>query len=59
LDDLAAGLRAAMRGRPRDGRPVPRAGVMAVVVAGGDVRPGDAIVVEEPDHRPHQPLLPI
>ena len=32
-----------------------RAGVMAIVVEGGVVRPGDAIIVEVPD-APHQPL---
>jgi len=35
-----------------------RAGVMAVVVSGGEVRPGDAIVVELPDGSA-EPLRPV
>lgn len=35
-----------------------RAGVMAVVVHGGDVRPGDAIAVQWPADR-HRPLRPV
>jgi len=31
---------------------------MAVVVEGGEVRPGDAIAVELPDE-PHRPLAPV
>jgi MOSC domain-containing protein YiiM len=34
-----------------------RAGVMGVVLAGGEVRPGDAIRVELPQE-PHRPLEP-
>ena len=36
----------------------PRAGVMAIVLSGGLVRPADAITVELPP-LPHQPLRPI
>jgi hypothetical protein len=32
--------------------------VMGVVVTGGEVRPGDAIVVEVPD-APHRQLTPV
>jgi MOSC domain-containing protein YiiM len=35
-----------------DGAVVRKAGVMAVVLAGGDVRPGDAITVELPPGPP-------
>jgi MOSC domain-containing protein YiiM len=34
---------------------VRKAGVMSIVLADGEVRPGDAIEVELPP-RPHQPL---
>jgi len=35
-----------------------KAGVMAIVIATGEVRAGDAIAVELPDG-PHRPLLPV
>ena len=53
LDAVHAGLRDAMR-TPSG----PRAGVMSTVVAGGTVRPGDAIGVEPADP-PGPPLRPI
>jgi MOSC domain-containing protein YiiM len=37
---------------------VRKAGVMAIVLAGGDVRPGDAIAVEMPPGEP-RPLEPV
>jgi len=55
LDDFQAGLMRAVLGRDGDGRLVRRAGVMAVVVSGGDVRPGDPVDVELPP-RPHVAL---
>jgi MOSC domain-containing protein YiiM len=58
LDGLAPGLMAACVGRRPDGAPVRKAGVMAVVVQGGEVRTGDAVRVTLPD-RPHQPLGPV
>jgi MOSC domain-containing protein YiiM len=48
LDGIAPGLMAATLGRGADGSLVYKAGVMAIVVAGGDVSPGDAIEVEMP-----------
>lgn len=48
LDDLAAGLMAACLGRGREGEPIRKAGVMAIVLQGGDVKAGDPIVVEPP-----------
>ncbi len=45
-------------GRDERGALVRRAGVMAVVVAGGEVAPGDPIAVELPA-RPHRPLEPV
>ncbi len=41
-----------------DGRLVRKAGVMAVVLDGGDVRVGDQVTQELPAS-PHQPLEPV
>ncbi len=48
LDRFQPGLMAAVLGRDADGNLVRKAGVMSVVLAGGEVRPGDAVYVEEP-----------
>lgn len=48
LDGLQFGLMAATLDRGPDGEIVRKAGVMAVVVSGGVVRPGDVIIVELP-----------
>jgi MOSC domain-containing protein YiiM len=48
MDGFRPGLMAAVLDRDDAGRLVRRAGVMAVVVAGGDVRAGDAIRVDLP-----------
>lgn len=58
LDALAPGLMAALLDRDEAGGLVRLAGVMAVVVAGGEVRPGDAVAVTLPP-APHQPLAPV
>ena len=58
LEKLQTGLMAAVLDRDAEGNLVRKAGVMAVVVAGGEVRPGDQIEVELPA-RPHQPLAPV
>lgn len=58
LDGLAPGLMQAVLGRDAMGGLVRKAGVMAVVRAGGAVRPGDPIRVVLPPP-PHQPLLPV
>lgn len=58
LDGLAPGLMAAVLDRDADGELVRKAGVMAVVTCGGEVRPGDPIVVESPAGE-HQPLAPV
>jgi MOSC domain-containing protein YiiM len=55
LDRFAPGLMRAVMARDAEGRPVRKAGVMAIVLAGGDIRPGDAITVEMPSE-PHRPL---
>jgi MOSC domain-containing protein YiiM len=48
LNRIQPGLMAATLARDADGRLVRKAGVMAVVVAGGEVVPGDLIGVELP-----------
>ena len=58
LDEIQRGLMAAVLDRDADGRLVRKAGVMAVVVTGGTVRPGDPVAVELPPE-PHRPLEPV
>ena len=58
LDGLAPGLMAACLGRGPDGEPVRKAGVMAVVLRGGDIKAGDPIIVEPPAGVP-EPLKPV
>jgi MOSC domain-containing protein YiiM len=58
LDGIQPGLMAATLGRDREGNLIRKAGIMAVVVAGGVVRPGDAVAVELPP-APHHPLEPV
>jgi MOSC domain-containing protein YiiM len=58
LDGLRQGLMAATLDREEHGGLVRKAGVMSVVMAGGEVRPGDAIRVELPPG-PHRALEPV
>ncbi len=58
LDDFQSGLMAATLGRDAAGRLVRKAGVMAIVIRGGDVTPGDAIALELPAGAP-RPLEPV
>lgn len=58
LDDFQSGLMAATLDRDADGNLIRKAGVMSVVVAGGEVRLGDGIRVELPDE-PYRPLEPV
>lgn len=56
--NIGPGAMAATLERADDGTLVRKSGVMAIVLEGGDVRSGDAIVVEElPDH--FEPLAPV
>jgi MOSC domain-containing protein YiiM len=55
LDRFQHGLTAAVLDRDAEGELIRKAGVMAVVVAGGEVRPGDPITVELPAG-PHRAL---
>jgi len=58
LDGIHPGLMAAMLRRNPDGSVARRAGVMAIVLEGGEVLPGDRIWVEPPagQHRPLEPV---
>lgn len=58
LDGLQQGLMAATLDRDAEGNLIRKAGIMGIVLAGGDVRPGDRILVELPPP-PHQPLGPV
>jgi MOSC domain-containing protein YiiM len=58
IDKFQNGLMAATLDRDVDGHLVRKAGIMAIVIADGDVRPGDAIHIELPD-QPHRPLRPV
>jgi len=55
LDHYQKGLTAAVLGRNPDGSLIRRAGVMGIVLAGGQVCAGDAIRVDLPP-APHMPL---
>jgi MOSC domain-containing protein YiiM len=58
LDRFQDGLMAATLDRDEQGELVRKAGIMSIVLAGGDVRPGDPIRVELPPE-PHTPLKPV
>ena len=58
LDGLQPGLMKAVLGRTPDGALIRKAGIMGIVLAGGTVRPGDAIAVTLPDG-PHRALEPV
>lgn len=58
LDGFQEGLTAAVLDRDADGNLVRKAGIMAIVLEGGTVQPGDEIRVELPAG-PHEPLAPV
>ena len=58
LDRFQPGLMSALLDRAPDGALVRKAGVMGVVVQGGDVAAGDEVVVHLPAP-PHRPLEPV
>jgi MOSC domain-containing protein YiiM len=58
IDAFQPGLLNAVLGRDSEGRLIRKAGVMAIVIKGGDVKATDAIVVELPAGE-HRPLLPV
>jgi len=58
LDGIHRGLMAAVLDRDPAGRLIRKAGIMGVVLVGGDVHPGDALAVELPAG-PHRNLEPV
>jgi MOSC domain-containing protein YiiM len=58
LDDFQEGLMKAVLDKDEQGNLIRKAGVMSIVLAGGEVRAGDSIRVELPPE-PHQPLQPV
>lgn len=58
LDTFQKGLMAATLDKDADGNLIRKAGVMGVVLVGGEVRSGDAITIDLPagTHRPLQPV---
>jgi MOSC domain-containing protein YiiM len=58
LDGIQSGLMAATLDRDAQGNLIRKAGVMAIVHAGGEVRAGDTIRVELPQP-PHRALQPV
>jgi MOSC domain-containing protein YiiM len=58
LDTFQKGLMAATLDKDADGNLIRKAGIMGVVLVGGEVRPGDAITIDLPAG-PHQPLQPV
>jgi MOSC domain-containing protein YiiM len=58
LDGIQPGLMKATLARAVDGALIRKAGVMAIVLAGGEIRPGDPIEITLPA-QPHRPLEPV
>lgn len=58
MEEIQTGLMAAVLDRDQDGNLIRKAGVMAVVIAGGPIRPEDSIRLELPPE-PHQSLKPV
>ena len=58
LDNFQIGLMAAVLDHDEHGRLIRKAGVMGIVLADGDVQPGDQITIELPPE-PHRPLEPV
>ncbi|RSS58597.1 MOSC domain-containing protein [Streptomyces sp. WAC01280] len=55
IDNFRHGLLKQVLGRDENGEVVRKAGIMGVVLVGGEVRPGDTIRAELPEG-PHRPL---
>ena len=58
LNDVHPGLMAATLGRSPTGQLIRKAGVMSIVLTGGDIRPGDTIFVDLPVP-PNRALQPV
>jgi hypothetical protein len=55
LDQHQHGLTGALLGRDENGKIIRKAGIMGIVLSGGEIRPGDSISIELPP-KPHTPL---
>jgi MOSC domain-containing protein YiiM len=58
LEQIQPGLMAATLGRDENGGLIRKAGVMGIVLVGGEVRRGDSIRIELPPE-PHRSLAPV
>lgn len=58
IDNFQSGMLKACLDKDADGNLIRKAGIMSVVIAGGEVKPGDAIRVEFPA-LPHEKLVAI
>jgi MOSC domain-containing protein YiiM len=58
IESFQEGLLKATLDRDADGNLIRKTGVMSIVIAGGDVRPGDPIHVELPEE-PRQSMIPV
>lgn len=58
LEGIQAGLMKAALDRAPDGTLIRKAGIMSIVLSGGELRAGDPIVLELPKG-PHRPLEPV
>jgi MOSC domain-containing protein YiiM len=58
LEGIQEGLMKAVLDRAPDGSLIRKAGIMSIVLAGGELRAGDPIAVELPSG-PHRPLEPV
>jgi MOSC domain-containing protein YiiM len=58
IDDFQKGLMAATLDKDAAGNLIRKAGIMSIVLADGDVRPGDAVRIELPG-TPYRPLQPV
>jgi MOSC domain-containing protein YiiM len=58
LDRIQPGLMAATLARDAEGNLIRKAGIMGIVLAGGEVTGGDTVAIELPPP-PHRPLSPV
>ena len=58
IDNFQSGMLKACLDKDADGNVIRKAGIMGIVIAGGEVKPGDAITVVPPDG-PHEKLVAI
>lgn len=58
LDGIQPGLMQAVLGRDPDGNLIRKAGIMGIVLQGGEVKPNDSIRIVLPS-KPHSPLKPV